>query len=348
MRKFFTILMFCFLFLYSNAQIETCGGGSGNLSYASTPWDNSSVSYSGTGDTRVTLPSDYSGASGERNVFLTNNGSSTLIISNITVLNAESSGQLCFGIRKATNAENGSSLLITYVNASGASSVSLPTGGGTSTWYYECIDLAFTGSPISITFTNTSTAGSNSFRLDDIGLTNTVLPITWNRFSVENNGKSSLLSFSTASETNNSHFDIERSADGRNFEVIGTIKGAGDSRDERRYEFTDERPVQGINYYRIKQIDYDGKYSYSDTKSVRHIDKGIVVVAPRNTDGRLDITTDIDQYEVSVWNASGQQVSSFHALSGSQSIDISTLQSGIYFVKVTGLTSNETVRILKY
>ncbi len=196
-------------------------------------------------------------------------------------------------------------------------------------------------------FFSNKISGSN-LGVDDFSVSGSPLPVTFSAIKVTSKSNRPFISFSTASETNNSHFDVERSADGRKFDVIGTIRGAGDSRDERRYEFVDERPIQGINYYRIKQTDYDGKYAYTETKSVRHIDKGSVVVSPRNTDGRLDISTDIDQYEVSVWNASGQRVSSFNALSGSQSIDISTLQSGVYFVKVTGLSNNETVRIVKY
>jgi hypothetical protein len=157
----------------------------------------------------------------------------------------------------------------------------------------------------------------------------------------------SQINFSTASETNNSHFNIERSADARNFESIGEIKGAGNSSREISYTFTDEKPLPGINYYRIKQTDYDGQYSYSEIRSVRH--KGIsnVSITPRTTDGRLDITTELEDYTIAIYNVSGQEVKKMTGMSLDQSISLETLHAGVYFVKINSRSESETVRIVK-
>ncbi|MFZ1561367.1 MAG: T9SS type A sorting domain-containing protein, partial [Saprospiraceae bacterium] len=174
-----------------------------------------------------------------------------------------------------------------------------------------------------------------------------IMPVETKYLNVYKKGKTVELLWATASETNNSHFNIERSADTRNFETIGEIKGAGNSSKEISYAFTDERPLPGINYYRIKQTDYDGQYSYSEIKSVRH--KGIsnVSITPRTTDGRLDINTELEDYTIGIYNAAGQEVKKMTGMSLDQSISLETLHAGVYFVKINSRSESETVRIVK-
>ncbi|MBJ7427639.1 MAG: SBBP repeat-containing protein [Bacteroidia bacterium] len=72
----------------------------------------------------------------------------------------------------------------------------------------------------------------------------------------------------TASEINNDYFTIERSKDGNGFESLGNVKGQGNSNSNTRYSYIDNNPFSGISYYRLKQTDFDGKYTYSDIKKV--------------------------------------------------------------------------------
>ena len=169
------------------------------------------------------------------------------------------------------------------------------------------------------------------------------LPVKFNNFFTKKQALSVKLTFSTASETNNDYFTIERSGDGRNFESIGEIKGAGNSNQELSYEFVDESPLAGINYYRIKQTDFDGAFSYTEIRSVRHQTKN-VIVSPNRTDGKLNVTSELDNYDVVIYNTGGQEVQRHMALSGDQSLSIETLQAGVYFVKVM----DQTIRILKF
>jgi hypothetical protein len=76
------------------------------------------------------------------------------------------------------------------------------------------------------------------------------------------------LEWSTASEENNSHFEVERSADGKSFEQIAKIEGNGNSNTTIKYAFTDTNPHFGDNYYRLRQADFDGKFEYSKTIAV--------------------------------------------------------------------------------
>jgi Lamin Tail Domain len=174
-----------------------------------------------------------------------------------------------------------------------------------------------------------------------------IMPVEMLSFEVIKKETHSVLYFSTASETNNDYFTIERSADGRNYNAIGEMKGGGNSNTTIAYEFTDEKPFVGINYYRIKQTDFDGKYSYSDIKSVRHTSLGNLSITPRTTEGRLQVTTDMEDYTIDVYNVAGQQVKSLTALSYDQLISIDDLMAGLYYVKVNFGNQVETIKVVK-
>jgi hypothetical protein len=173
------------------------------------------------------------------------------------------------------------------------------------------------------------------------------MPVEFSKFLATAIKNTSILSFATASETNNDFFTIERSADGTSFDAIGEIKGAGNSNTTLSYEFTDKKPFAGVNYYRIKQTDYDGKFSYTDIKSVRHNMYGNLSITPRTTEGRLQITTDAEDYTLDVYNVAGQQVKSYPSLSLDQSISIDELTAGLYYIKVNVGGQVETTKIVK-
>lgn len=85
------------------------------------------------------------------------------------------------------------------------------------------------------------------------------LPIELNYFNGENSNGKNLLSWQTLSERENDFFTIERSTDGTFFDAIGTVNGAGNSSQAIDYSFTDEQPIAGTSYYRLKQTDYNGE-----------------------------------------------------------------------------------------
>lgn len=96
------------------------------------------------------------------------------------------------------------------------------------------------------------------------------LPITLLSFDAEKlAGKYSRLVWKTATETNHHHFEIERGNDGINFTRIATVAGAGNSSSAKNYTLVDSLPAIGFNYYRLKQFDADGRFSYSPARLVR-------------------------------------------------------------------------------
>ncbi|MEO7210111.1 MAG: T9SS type A sorting domain-containing protein [Chitinophagaceae bacterium] len=104
----------------------------------------------------------------------------------------------------------------------------------------------------------------------EIVYTNT-LPVTFKSFDgVMQNGQS-LLKWTTTNEINNKGFDVERSTDGQVFSAIGFVAGQGNSNVENNYTYTDVKPVNGVNYYRLKQIDQDGRFTYSSIIQLKNV-----------------------------------------------------------------------------
>ena len=92
----------------------------------------------------------------------------------------------------------------------------------------------------------------------------TVLPIELVMFTANPLGKTVLLNWETASELDNAYFTIEKTKDGVNFEKVTQVAGAGNSAEKLYYAAVDSTPFAGLSYYRLKQTDFDGKYSYSN------------------------------------------------------------------------------------
>lgn len=94
------------------------------------------------------------------------------------------------------------------------------------------------------------------------------LPVELIDFNAEAEKNKVNLEWTTASERNSDYFTIERTTDGENFEIIGTVKAAGNSSTIKHYHFTDFAPIAGISYYRLSQTDFDGQSESFEIKSV--------------------------------------------------------------------------------
>lgn len=95
------------------------------------------------------------------------------------------------------------------------------------------------------------------------------LPIQLSDFSVKPDGKQVKIQWSTAFEQNNDRFEIERSTDAKNWKTVATVKGSGTTSIKHTYSAVDQLPVKGLNYYRIKQYDLDGKSTTSEFRSLK-------------------------------------------------------------------------------
>jgi hypothetical protein len=106
-----------------------------------------------------------------------------------------------------------------------------------------------------------------------VNITSGSLPVSFLSLTAKKNGNKTQLDWSTATEQNSSHFNIQRSADGVNFtDVLGKVKAAGNSNTIRTYSFADNKPFSNWNYYRLEQVDINGDVSYSNIVAVRFED----------------------------------------------------------------------------
>jgi hypothetical protein len=112
------------------------------------------------------------------------------------------------------------------------------------------------------------------YTMSDTGLDGVVLPVTWTRFTADQTEHGVVLEWTTSEETDNDYFAVQRAIDGINFETIAQVPGAGTTSTERTYRKVDPRPMPGINYYRIRQVDYDGQSSDSDIRPVVYDPEG--------------------------------------------------------------------------
>ena len=94
------------------------------------------------------------------------------------------------------------------------------------------------------------------------------LPVTLISFSAVKDGLTSFLSWATSMELNSDHFEIQRSTDAKSWSRLGDVLAAVVSNVKNNYDFTDENPESGLNYYRLKMVDRDGSFAYSQIKSV--------------------------------------------------------------------------------
>lgn len=164
--------------------------------------------------------------------------------------------------------------------------------------------------------------------IDDCGL---VLPIELLDFSAIKNNNTVLLEWLTASEINNDYFDLERAKDGVNFETIGTIKGVGNSNIITRYSYVDDSPLNGVNYYRLKQTDFDGHFSLSNINAVI-MENDRITIYPNPTFGQINIENNSDLKSVSITDLNGKVLRTFN--SKFDTIDVSYLTEGIYFLRL--------------
>jgi hypothetical protein len=160
-------------------------------------------------------------------------------------------------------------------------------------------------------------------------LTSAVLPVELTQFVAKVAGQKSALSWSTASEKNNEGFDIERSVDGTAFQKIGFVKGNGTTNQPQQYTYTDAL-VGAVTYYRLKQVDTDGKFEYSKVVSVESNGDGLRVYPTLVSDGVLTVQGGQSD-DCIVTNLLGQPVWMGKT---TQQLDVSMLPKGTYLLKV--------------
>ncbi|MBL7892552.1 MAG: T9SS type A sorting domain-containing protein [Bacteroidia bacterium] len=141
---------------------------------------------------------------------------------------------------------------------------------GTSTWVNEAATTSGSciGTASGSVTTNAVVSTYSPFTFGSQSSVLNPLPIQLIYFDAVEDNRKVNVKWITASEINNDYFTVERSFDGVDFEVLTTVDGAGNSSQQRNYSTFDHYPLKGVSYYRLKQTDFDGKYTYSNIVSV--------------------------------------------------------------------------------
>ncbi len=181
-----------------------------------------------------------------------------------------------------------------------------------------------------------------------------VLPVELTYFNAEKDGRNALLTWGTASEENNMGFHVERSSNGFDFERIGWVDGMGTTAEIQEYEYTDEKPLAGINYYRLTQEDFDGTTDMTDIRFVEFDAWTDVQVFP-NPAVKGETTTvkfhmlQSQNVQIQIMDATGRSVwaSEVNLEEGTQTIDIPThmLSKGIYMIHLNDGQANSSLKL---
>ena len=179
----------------------------------------------------------------------------------------------------------------------------------------------------------------------------TVLPIELISFNAipSANDNNVNLTWETASETNSDYFIIEKSKDGKNWNYFTKVKAAGNSNKHLLYNMEDNKPYGGVSYYRLKQVDFNGKFTYSDIKEVNVGRASNSVIYPNPGTGLFKLVIDngliMPNSEIIILDVLGNIIYK-NTINPTDdvnltTIDISKESKGIYFYKV--ISNEQTV-----
>lgn len=183
-----------------------------------------------------------------------------------------------------------------------------------------------------------------------------LLPIELSAFNAKKVGDLVQLDWTTQQEVNNDYFVIQRSFEGRIFEEVGEVAGAGNTTAVQHYGFVDKPENSGTFYYRLKQVDFDGTISFSSVRTVTIEQVSTVRIIPtavRNEAVLAYHSFNNGNLDIKVIGLSGSVVySNTSAISKGNNeipLDLDTLPAGLYFVNVFNHFSNENnvVKLIK-
>ncbi len=180
---------------------------------------------------------------------------------------------------------------------------------------------------------------------------NITLPITLQSFAGQAIKEINQLKWVTSAEMNSSHFELQRSENGMQFTKIAIINAAGNTSIPQYYEYADRGLLPANSYYRLKQVDLDGKTWYSRIILISRDEASYVIaVYPNPTTGKLNLVAgkEMKNARIRIVNTGGQLVAEKTSISGtSYSIDISYLLNGVYFMDVYENSKVIRTRIVK-
>lgn len=227
----------------------------------------------------------------------------------------------------------------------GNENLNLPVGAAGVRCYIVVSDLAATGMSgltslfqiqnDGISFEEVRDGSYNKLRANAMGISTgaVLLPVELLDFRAALLKGTVNLRWETASERNNDHFEIERSVDGAQWAMLGVVfSRTGSSNEAQAYTFADQHPVSALNYYRLKQVDNDGKFEYSPIIVVENTNVFRIQIYPNPAHSEIYVDAPHEHITYLIKNTTGQCVKT-GGITFNQAVNISALPVGLYFIQ---------------
>lgn len=176
------------------------------------------------------------------------------------------------------------------------------------------------------------------------------LPVTFVSIKASWINAQAQLNWQTASEQNNSHFEIERLYNNE-WKTIGSIKGSGNSNQLLKYQFIDTESNldarKEVIYYRLKQVDFDGNYNYSEVVLLQYNTNNEIKIFPNPFQNSINISVENGEEvkEITILDLQGKEI--FQSIGGQSKFDVSMLTSGLYTIKIVTNLQTIFTKIIK-
>ncbi len=154
------------------------------------------------------------------------------------------------------------------------------------------------------------------------------------------------LYWTTGKEVDNAYFEIQRSPNGMDWSKIGNVSAQGNSISTSRYAFKDRSPLIGINYYRLRQVDHDERFDYSNIITIENKSISSIILSPNPAYETVSISSNIDRGQVEVLDLNGVVLKTEVIDQRIITLNVRDLPKGIYFIKVLDNNGHQAVEKL--
>jgi len=180
----------------------------------------------------------------------------------------------------------------------------------------------------------------------------TPLPVTWLYVRGERKQQQALLNWATALEWDTDKFIVEYSRTGQQYSAVGEMAAAGNSTTTTKYAFTYPQLQPGVNYFRLKQLDKNGNFTYSSIIVVPYVDNNtapVLMPNPVTNATTLLVPPAVEAEQLTVFDASGKAVwqQKVNNSNQSQQLLLGALPKGIYVLNIKGRTQHYNIRFVK-
>ncbi len=213
----------------------------------------------------------------------------------------------------------------------------------------DCLLLKWTSNDVS------GSGSRDEIGVDDIDVKENLIPapVSLTSFTAKPMANKEVqLNWTTASEENNEYFSVEYSVDGRSFNEINRVVGAGTTTVTQHYSFMHKEAERGNNYYRLRQVDFDGTFSFSDIEVVVLTDESEIAIQPTLAQQSIEVSINENlsnngTLEVIDWIGQTVMSENFSSENNKFTLDVSNLESGHYILRINTNSGMETARFVK-